>query len=191
MKAFVTLFVSSPNEITHYHMDHTWNFLLQLSGRKTVHLFDQHDRNVLRQVDIENFYAGVSNLARREGIEGVAYDLQPGEGVHHPVNAPHWVQNGPVVSVSLSLGLCLYQSNKEAKVHQVNYLLRKLRLDPIAPGKSVMRDDAKQRLINLFSDRDATSFNSVVYSGFQRLTLPARAIAKLKRIAAQALNRSN
>ena len=30
-------------------------------------------------------------------------ELLPGQGVHIPVDAPHWVRNGPVVSVSLNI----------------------------------------------------------------------------------------
>jgi hypothetical protein len=182
------LFVSSPKEVTPYHIDHTWNFLLQLSGRKTVHLFDPSDPNVLGQADLEKFYAGVSDLKKREGIEGIAYDLGPGDGVHHPVNAPHWVQNGSEVSISLSLGHCLHRSTRDAKIYQANYLLRKCGLNPMASGMSTRRDDAKERFLNFFSDRNPTSFNSVVHSGFQRITWPARRFAQLRRVAGRLVN---
>jgi len=188
IKTFATLFVSSPKEITPYHIDHTWNFLLQLSGRKTVHLFDPSDNNVLRQTDLEKFYAGVSDLKQKEGIEGIAYDLVPGEGVHHPVNAPHWVQNGSEVSISLSLGHCLHSSTRDAKIYQANYLLRKFGISPVALGMSARRDNAKERFLEFFSDRHPTSFNSVVHSGFQRITWPARRLDKLRRVAVRLIN---
>src|SRR5262249_30980242 len=140
LKTFVTLFISSPRAYTNYHMDHTWNFLLQISGRKTVHLYDPNDPLVLTPEDKEGWYMQHVRISPRAPEKDIAYDLEPGDGVHHPVNAPHWVQNGTDVSISLSLGLCLHNSNRDAKVYQANYLLRKLGFDPIPPRQSARRD---------------------------------------------------
>jgi hypothetical protein len=169
MKTFVTLFVSSPGAITPYHIDHTWNFLLQIGGRKTIYLFDQNDPSVLRQEDKEAWYMNRVTPSQNNGVPGTAFDLSPGEGVHHPVNAPHWVQNGPEISVSLSFGLCLHASNDRAKIHQINFLLRKLGLNPVPPHQSRWRDSVKVGALNLVSDRNPKSFEEVVFSGMKRL----------------------
>ena len=169
IKAFVTLFVSSPGAVTPYHIDHTWNYLLQISGHKTVHLFDQNDPLVLSQSDRENWYAQRTSVAQKPGASGIAYDLGPGDGVHHPVNAPHWVQNGSEVSVSLSLGLCLHRSTRDAQVYQANYMLRRLGLNPRPPRSSAWRDALKASFIRRVSDRSPKTFDDVLFSGMYRL----------------------
>jgi hypothetical protein len=169
MRTFVTLFISSPGEVTHYHMDHTWNFLMQISGRKTVYLFDPNDPQVITQQDKERWY-----MEREPGIVlkdqpgGIGYDLEPGVGVHHPVNAPHWVQNGPEVSVSLSLGLCRHDATRLAKVHQANYILRRIGLRPSRPGQSKWADSVKAGLLDVISRRTPRSFDDVLFSGKRR-----------------------
>jgi len=168
-KTFVTLFISSPGAVTHYHMDHTWNFLLQIGGRKTVHLFDQNDPRILQPKDMDAWYWNRFAPTLRDDVEGIAYDLTPGTGVHHPVHAPHWVQNGPEISVSLSFGLCLHATNDLAKIHQINFLLRKLGLTPTPPHQSPLRDKVKIGAVNLISNRNGTSFDDVVYSGQHRM----------------------
>jgi hypothetical protein len=169
MKTFVTLFISSPGAVTPYHLDHTWNFLLQIGGRKTVHLFDENDPRVLRQQDKEAHYWNRVSLTQNDAVPGIAYELSPGDGVHHPVNAPHWVQNGPEISVSLSFGLCLHASNDDAKIHQVNFVLRKLGLKPTPPRQSLWLDSVKLGAIKLISDRNPNSFDEVVFSGQRRM----------------------
>lgn len=180
MKTFVTLFISSPGEITPYHIDHTWNFLLQIAGRKTVHLFDPNDLRVVRPQDREGFYMKQHSILQNKDVEGIAYDLVPGVGVHHPVHAPHWVQNGPEISISLSFGLCLHASNEDAKVHQVNFMLRKMGLNPVPPRRSPWRDSLKIGAINMISDRNPNSFDEVVFSGVRRMHRVLRAVRLAK-----------
>jgi hypothetical protein len=169
MKTFVTLFISSPGAYTNYHMDHTWNFLLQIHGQKTVHLYDPEDVEILPQEDKEEWYMRNFTMTPRAYAKDLAYDLTPGDGVHHPVNAPHWVQNGPEISVSLSIGLCLHESNRVAKIYQANYLLRKLGLQPTPPNRSRWRDRLKVSFVSVWSDRNPQGLDSAVYSGGTRL----------------------
>ena len=170
LKTFVTLFISSPGQVTPYHFDHTWNFLLQIQGSKTVHLFDADDPRVLTAADKERWY-----MERKPSVElkpepaGTSYCLQPGDGAHHPVNAPHWVQNGPDISISLSLGLCLRDSIRDARVHQVNYMLRQIGLEPIPPGRFRLRDAMKSAILGAVSKRNPNKFDDVLFSGKRRV----------------------
>ena len=58
----MTIFMNSPNLAVPYHFDHETNFLMQVRGTKTVDLFDQTDRSVLTEAEIESFLS-----RRRDG----------------------------------------------------------------------------------------------------------------------------
>jgi hypothetical protein len=182
MKTFVTLFITSPNKITPYHLDHTWNFLLQIQGSKTVHLYDESDPRVLSPEIREGWYMQQCSIEENKDVSGIAYNLAPGEAAHHPVNAPHWVQNGPEVSVSLSFGLCLHSANDDAKVHQMNYLLRRLGMQPTPPRQSKWRDSVKIGAVKMVSKRKPNSMEDVVFSSLKPLHRVHR-VLKMAKIA--------
>ena len=101
----VTVFITSPGRVTPYHMDSEANFLAQAHGRKTVHLYDGNNRNVLSLQDLERFWTGHHDAAKyRDDLERHCwkFELVPGTGVFNPATFPHWVQNGNDVSVSVS-----------------------------------------------------------------------------------------
>ncbi len=144
------LFVSSPNSVTPYHIDPENNFLLQIRGRKTVHMFPQGDREILSEESLEAFFSGAHrNLPfepwydeRRE-----TFGLSPGDGLHFPVAAPHWVQNGPEVSISFSVTFQTKDSADRRSLHRLNRQLRRLGLRPRGVGVSPASDRAKLALI--------------------------------------------
>ena len=138
-----TLFISSPNEFTDFHIDAEDNFLLQVAGTKTVYVFDGNDREILDWSDIENYWFNDYKTNFREEIRsrGVPYELTPGTGIHIPMHFPHMVANGPTSSMSLSVA---YAARKDQfDVLHANYHLRKLGLRPTPPGKFKVVDDAK------------------------------------------------
>lgn len=141
------VFVSSPGAVTPFHIDPEHNFLLQIRGRKTIHVFDPADRAVLAEQDLENFYSGAHrNLRWREDWRprARAFVLAPGDGVHVPVTAPHWVQNGEAVSVSFSVTFRSRASERRAQVYAMNARLRRRGLAPAPYGAGALRDAAKQ-----------------------------------------------
>jgi hypothetical protein len=104
------IFVSSPNSLTPYHLDHESNFLLQIQGEKDVNLFDQKDRSILTEQEIEHYFIGdlqAATYKEENQKKASIYHLTPGIGVHHPPKAPHWVKNGSQYSVSLSINFCM------------------------------------------------------------------------------------
>ena len=140
------IFVSSPRALTPYHMDPEENFLLQIRGRKTMHVFE---RSVLSDREVENFFSGAHrNLVYRDeyAARSKAFALEPGTGVHVPVIAPHWVQNGPEVSISFSITFRTAASIRTSQVHRFNAALRRWGMRPTPPGESRLRDGVKQLL---------------------------------------------
>jgi hypothetical protein len=141
----IIIFVTSPRRVTPYHMDRECNFLLQISGTKTVHVFDRDDRDILPDEEIERFWAIDNNapVFRPEYQDrAISYKMMPGTGVHIPVNFPHWVQNDDNISVSLSVNFQFLDSMR-ANIYRSNYYLRKLGVRPSPPGQHRTRDGAK------------------------------------------------
>ena len=69
--------------------------------------------------------------------------LAPGDGVHVPVNAPHYVLNGPQPSVSFSITFRTPEGNRRSAVYRVNDRLRALGLRPRPVGATPLVDRAK------------------------------------------------
>ena len=150
-EAFV--FVSSPGAVTPYHMDPEENFLLQVRGTKTIQVLPPDDRSVLSVEELEHFFGGAHrNLVFRERYRALAspFILSPGLGVHVPVTAPHWVQNGPGVSISFSLTFRTPDSARRAHAHRANGYLRRMGLEPSPVGDSVFGDELKHLLLRGF-----------------------------------------
>lgn len=145
------IFITSPHRVTTYHIDFQCGFLLQLHGDKTIHVFDQSDRELLTEEELERFWAKDTNAAvYKPELQNRATTvlLKPGIGVHVPANAPHWLQNGDDISVSLSLNF-QFRNTKLANIYRSNYYLRKLGLTPTPPGRSWILDRAKGYGMNI------------------------------------------
>lgn len=142
------IFINSPHRVSSYHIDRECSLLLQIRGRKTVHVFDRNDREVLPEAEIERFWAIDNNAPRyRAEFDGRAsvFELGPGDGVHIPVNAPHYVRNGAEVSVSLNINFH-YRDALLADVYRMNYWLRRCGFSPLPPKHCAPVDSVKRTL---------------------------------------------
>ena len=132
------VFVSSPGAVTPFHFDPEHNLLLQLRGSKTMTVFPAGEERLLPAEAQEAFHLGEHhrNLPWREEFAGLGtpFMLTPGEALHVPVKAPHWVQNGPEPSVSLSLTWRSAWSYAEADARAFNRVLRTVGVVPRAPA---------------------------------------------------------
>lgn len=172
------IFIGSPNSVTHYHIDSETNFLFQIHGTKEAHLFDQNDRSVLTEVELERFYVGRQNAALfKPEYEkaSIVYDFKPGTGIHIPVNAPHWVKNLDDYSVTLSVLFYSGLHDARARVYQMNHVLRYFGLAPSPPGESKIKDRLKSDFLRALSPKVPTSKHQVLHGGIDRLKrlLPA------------------
>lgn len=145
------IFISSPNSVTPYHLDDEHNFLLQIRGSKQVNMWDQKDRVVVSEAEMEahlQYWHDPDHdryLPFQEDFQQRAqtFTLNPGEGLHFPFAAPHWVKNGPEVSISFSITFRSAMCDRLSQIYYVNKRLRKLGLDPAPPGRSGWRDSVK------------------------------------------------
>jgi hypothetical protein len=140
------IFLSSPEAVTPLHMDPEHNVLHQIRGSKIVHLWDPRREANLSDEELERFYTTDDHrgftLRRLEGPDG-EFALGPGDALHFPYEAPHWVKNGPEVSVSFSTTWQSAWSRRKASIHRFNARLRRLGLRPRPFGTSPARDSVK------------------------------------------------
>ena len=140
------IFVSSPNAVTPYHFDPEHNILLQLVGTKVMTQFPAGDARYAPDQTHEAYHTGGHrNLHWHDELAkgGTEWALAPGQGLFVPVMAPHYVKNGPAVSISLSITWRSDWSFAEADARAFNHVLRKIGLKPKAPGRFPMQNKAK------------------------------------------------
>jgi hypothetical protein len=144
------LFLSSRSAYTPFHFDPDYNFLLQIRGSKTIYQWDTSDRVVLPYASIDRYYAGLGKNSpyanrdqdyRDEFLQRAKqYPMKSGEGVHFPLHVPHAVRTESDVSISLSITFQTRISKFNAMVHGANAYVRKLGINPPAPGRSRVWD---------------------------------------------------
>ena len=149
--AEMLVFITSPNRKTPYHFDAEMNFLVQIHGSKDLWVCDPNDRSVTPEEEIERYYgATITAGTYKPRAEQTAkqFALYPGDAVHIPTHAAHWVKNHNNVSVSLSLNM-EFPPWRQADIYRANYFLRRLGLSPRSPGESVLADRSKAAMLGL------------------------------------------
>jgi JmjC domain len=138
--AFV--FVSSPNSVTPVHFDIEHSLLMQVSGSKTVSM-GRFETHAVRRHEFDRYWDG--SLGRIENLppEVTAYTLTPGRAVYIPPGTPHWVHNGPDISLSVTLTYFTAATVRENRIEHFNSRLRRRHLKPREPGRSASVDTAK------------------------------------------------
>ena len=136
------VFVSSPNSVTPAHFDIEHSLLMQVSGAKAVsfgRFADQRDR----RYEVDRYWDGSHGRIESLPPEAALYELTPGHGVYIPPIAPHWVHNGPAISLSVTLTYFTAATERENLIEAFNARLRHLHLHPRPPGRSAASDRAK------------------------------------------------
>lgn len=139
------IFVTSPNNVTPLHMDPEYNFLMQVRGTKRMTLFDHKDRNIVSEEQLELYPGKHRNLPYRDEFEavGTQQHLAPGDSIFVPLFDPHWVQNGPEVSVSFSITWHTDHSLRMVKLSYMNAGLRRLGVPQASVGAHPALDAIK------------------------------------------------
>jgi JmjC domain len=139
------IFLTAPNATTPLHTDPEENFLLQVKAKKQIEIGTWPTREA-EHAHLERYYGGGHRNIDEMPPNAQRFVLEPGDGVHVPLNAPHWVKNFDEVSISFSITFNTGQSEFLNDVYAVNARLRKLRLSPDPPGAHPSGDKAKAAL---------------------------------------------
>lgn len=149
------MLISSANAQVFYHLDVPLVSLWQLRGRKKVWVYPVADpyvgQEVLERIVLkETAEQFTFDPAWDKGAE--AYDLTPGTMVTWAQNAPHRIENGPMLNVSLSIEFMTPAALMRANVIYANGVLRRrlgarpkvqAGLSPVGLGKVMVARAAK------------------------------------------------
>ena len=123
-----TLLISSPQALVYYHADGPASVLWHLRGRKRVWVYPPLDTRYMRRELLEDIFAGVRHeyLPYESAYDEAAqvYDLEPGQWIAWPQNAPHRVSNLGSVNVSLSTEHFTEASQRRFRLYLANRYLR-------------------------------------------------------------------
>jgi len=136
------LFLSAPRSVTPVHFDPEHNFLLQIRGRKELVVGRFPDRAWERR-ELDRYYDGGHRNLEQIPPHSSTFLMEPGDGAYLYPWVPHWVFNGPAVSVSLSITFRTGLSERYELVHRLNGRLRRHGLSPRPAGESEYVDRIK------------------------------------------------
>ena len=139
------IFVSSAKATTPFHIDMEENILIQIKGDKFVRTFDNADRSLVSEQEMEYSPAGHRNRAYEERFEqrATVHNLKPGDAVHMPYTVPHWVNTGDTYSISMAMTWKTPEVVRMNKIRFMNGSLRDYGMPQRAPGVASAWDAAK------------------------------------------------
>jgi mannose-6-phosphate isomerase-like protein (cupin superfamily) len=141
-KRVAFVFVSSPNSVTPVHFDIEHSLLMQVSGSKTVSI-GRFESDAVRRHEFDRYWDGAHGRIETLQPEEAAYTMTPGRAVYIPPGTPHWVHNGPDISLSVTLTYFTAATVRENRVESFNAVLRRRHMKPREPGHSATVDIAK------------------------------------------------
>ena len=140
------VFVSSPYAVTPYHFDAEHRMLIQLCGSEVITQFPAGDTRFAPDETHEGYHTGDHrNLIWHESLAsgGTDYSLSAGQAIFLPFMAPHYIRNGPEVSISLAISWRSEWSFAEADARAFNSVLRKAGVRPKATGRFPSQNSVK------------------------------------------------
>ncbi len=99
------LFVSSPHSTTPFHLDSEDNFFVQIRGEKFFTIYDNTDRAIVSDDEIERSMTKHRNLTFDDGFapRATEFHLFDGDGCYVPYQWPHWVRTASTTSISMAI----------------------------------------------------------------------------------------
>jgi len=121
------ILISSPDAQVYYHADLPGQGLIQIAGKKRVYLYPttapfiepEHLEDIaLFDVEVDVPYEAWYDEHAR------VFDLEPGQMLNWPLNAPHRVENLGSVNISMTVSYVNNDIRRSEIVHLANGLLR-------------------------------------------------------------------
>lgn len=145
------IFCASPKTFTPFHIDRSHVFLLQVSGTKTVYVWDAQDREVVDDRARDCFHAR-HDLSRtrwedRFRTRAHVFRLAPGMGVYMPLTSPHMVETGDESSTTVSFTYNTLATRRIARVHVMRETLLRFGL-PVPPYGASRLFDSVANLVS-------------------------------------------
>lgn len=139
------LFVSSPNSTTPFHLDSEDNFFVQIHGEKFFRIYDNQDRALVRDDEIERSLTKHRNLKYDEAFKsrGTEFHLFGGDGCYVPYEWPHWVRTAGEYSISMAITWRSKPVHRAVDLHVFNSMLRGIGIPQAAPGARPAWDSVK------------------------------------------------
>ena len=123
----IGILISSPNAQVYYHSDLPNQSLWQIRGRKKIWLYPNTEP-FLSGEDLERIaiFEKEVDLAYEPWYDdhALTFDLEPGQMLHWPLNAPHRVQNADCVNVSMTSEYWARDARSSHVVNMANGTLR-------------------------------------------------------------------
>jgi hypothetical protein len=121
------LLISSPRSQVHYHADLPGQALLQIAGRKRLSLYPAEEpfisRELLERIAVFDLETDIPYHSWFDEY-ALTYDLEPGQMVYWPTNAPHRVENQDCLNISLTVDFLTESIRRAQIVSLANGLLR-------------------------------------------------------------------
>ncbi|KJC44841.1 hypothetical protein UP09_14450 [Bradyrhizobium sp. LTSP885] len=122
------ILISSPDAQVYYHVDLPGQGLIQIAGRKRVYIYP-NTPPFIRPEDLEDcalFQAEVDiPYAAWYDKHAQVIDLEPGQMLNWPLNAPHRVENLSTVNISMSVSYMNDDIRRAQALHLANGMLRR------------------------------------------------------------------
>jgi hypothetical protein len=138
------IFVSSPRTVTPFHIDKEHNFILQISGQKTVYVWEPDDVRVVSERARDRFHSRHKRdlVVWREEFRELAhcFKIGPGQGAYMPSTSPHMVEVGEEPSITMSFTYYTDSTRRDNLVHKVRGRLSEFGVNIPASWHSGMFD---------------------------------------------------
>ncbi len=125
----LSILVSSPKIQVYYHCDVPGQMLWQVRGTKRVYVYPPR-QPFLPQPNLERIIMGEAHEISLDydpafDKEAIVYDLEPGQMLHWPLNAPHRISNHDCINVSFTTEHSTEATRRAFIVNYANGVLRR------------------------------------------------------------------
>lgn len=119
--------ISGPSTRVDYHADLPGQSLWQVRGEKTVYLYPTAAPYISAEQLEDITYDGIEKIAYDPAYDkgAIVQPLKPGEMLHWPLNAPHRVDNGPMMNVSVTTEYLTREIKSLNQMNLANGILRR------------------------------------------------------------------